>query len=161
MDNSALMKRAKEELLLAGFPDSPNTDNPDGGYDSCISASVFELLETFSDQGHSGTSAQIVLQLFNVLAGQGILTPLTGEDSEWIDQSEATGSPFWQNRRLSSVFKDADGKTFDINGIIFMDKDGSTYTDSEKSSVPATFPYMPNPQVIEDFEETLETKLNN
>ena len=43
------------------------------------------------------------------------LTPLTGEDDEWCDQSEMSGGePLWQNKRYSAVFKDGT-RAYDVN----------------------------------------------
>ncbi len=74
---------------------------------------------------------------------------MTGNDDEWnlVDPKHGT----YQNKRLSSVFKQHDvfdGQPYDIDGIVFYDlykdADGneqkSYFTDS-KSCVPITFPY--------------------
>ena len=86
------------------------------------------------------------------------LTPLTGEDDEWTNVSDyGSGDPLYQNKRLSSVFKEADGSCYNIDGKVFWewykDEDGkaikSHYTCRE-SRVAVTFPYtVPNEPIYE------------
>lgn len=56
----------------------------------------------------------VLLQLVNSLGRFEPLSPLTGEDDEWIDQSGPTGSPLYQNRRCPTVFKDERGNAYHI-----------------------------------------------
>lgn len=65
----------------------------------------------------------------------GPLSPLTGEDSEWNEIGEGR----FQNRRSSRVFKDEDGRAYDIEGRVFRDGAGC-YT-SRDSRVYVEFPY--------------------
>ena len=76
------------------------------------------------------------------------LTPLTGEDDEWIDQSEASSQPTWQNKRCYSVFKDADGKAYNSDGRVFRRPDGDAYTNGD-SRVEITFPYTPTIEYVD------------
>ena len=62
---------------------------------------IFELLEVFEKQNHSGYSAPHTIKLFSLLASYKPLVPLTGEDSEWIE----VGDGIFQNIRASNVFK--------------------------------------------------------
>ena len=130
---SRLVDFAKRELDYC-FPDK--SDN----LQQMAIRNVLELLETFSNQGHSGLSAPYVLRLFHRLAFWKPIKPLTGEDEEW---DEVCGeNNLQQNLRYSAVFrKNYDNSTaFDIKGKVFIDKDGIYYTNRD-SSVPITFPY--------------------
>jgi hypothetical protein len=107
---------------------------------------VLKLLEVFSDEGHSGSSAPYAINLFSRLANFEPVAPLTGEDWEWND----TGHNY-QNRRASHVFKDYDGNCYDINGKVFWEwcmpyeegeKPYKSYYTSRESRVPVTFPYI-------------------
>lgn len=109
-----------------------------------------QLLEVFSSQGHSGFSANYALGLFMKLADFKPITPLTGDDSEWVKPwGENDGT--MQNIRCSRVFKDKDGRTYDISGIVWKDKDGLTYT-SRESAVDVVFPYMPKTEYRDEAE---------
>jgi hypothetical protein len=102
---------------------------------------VLELLDLFSKHGHSGSSAPYAINLFTTLARFEPIVPLNGDDSEWSDCSYG-GEPQWQNKRCSHVFKGADGKAYDIQGIVFKHKDGGHFT-SRESRVYIEFPYTP------------------
>jgi hypothetical protein len=100
-------KHAKRELdiLLAAYPDKENPAIIAQFYDE-----ILALCEKYGLSGQSGGSAAVVVpslaESIKILLSNRILTPLTGEDSEW----SATQDKAWvQNNRLSTVFK--------VNGI--------------------------------------------
>ncbi len=139
---SNMLKWAIEELRLAGY----DAYDAEEGPNRWMSENVIELLTTFSNQGHSGVSAPTAVALFEKLAMWKPITPLTGEDDEWHEVSNGTQ----QNRRNSSVFKDAD-QAYWIEGQIFWewfsspDVDGGNpyklYFTSRDSRVNITFPW--------------------
>ena len=103
---SNLTEHAKHELELAGLFDK------DSDYEGAVGKAVMELVEVFSKQEHSGFSAQWVLDTFKTVASFKTITPVGKDPSEWIDVSEASGKPMWQNKRQSSLFSKDGGKTF-------------------------------------------------
>lgn len=108
-------------------------------YGNMMNKAVLEVLQTLVNQNHSGMSAPIVIKLVDRLWAWKPLTPLTGEDDEW---KESHGSVL-QNKRYSSVFKNKEtGEAYDIEGRIFAEPDGVTFTCRE-SRVSVEFPYMP------------------
>jgi hypothetical protein len=115
---------------------------PDGP-DLWLYNSLKEMLEVFGNQGFSGSSAGMAVSMFGRLAMFEPLSPLTGEDDEW----NKIGPDEYQNKRCSSIFKKF-GSAYNIEGIIFRDKDGHTYINSD-SRVYVTFPCMPE-SVIQD-----------
>jgi len=130
---SNLVDYAKKELDYC-FPDK--SDN----LQQMAIKNVLELLETFSNQGHSGFSAPYVLKLFDRLAHWKPIKPLTGEEDEWY---EAWGKDnLQQNKRYSAVFRENyDNSTaYNIKGKVFIDEDDCCYTNRD-SRVPVTFPY--------------------
>ena len=138
---------ALSEFKLAGWL------NEDGTFkdpmQEAVCNNVLQLLDVFGDEGHSGTSAPYTINLFRKLASFNIISPLTGEDSEWNDVSEYGGTPKYQNKRLSSVFKDATGRAYNIEGRVFWEwavYDGEVYKSyftGTGSAVDITFPYSP------------------
>jgi len=99
---SELVSFAKSELRTAGLFDA------DADYDGAVAANVVALMETFCAYGHSGGSAGATLGLFNKLAQHKPLTPLTGEDDEWVEVSSEDHHALFQNARCSTVFKQDD-----------------------------------------------------
>ena len=138
-----LIEYAKTELDKLGLGKENSTDI-DGLWNTEISKDVMELLEVFSRQGHSGISSSQVISLFSQLAGYSPLSPLTGEDSEWVQVAE----DLYQNKRASHVFKDSKNVAWDIQGKVFKDKDGCCFT-NQSSVTPVLFPYSPETKYIE------------
>ena len=123
-----------------------------------ICAHVLKLLEVFSAEEHSGSSAPYAVDLFKKLAMFEPVAPLTGEDWEWNEVDDGR----FQNKRCSHVFKQADrfdGQAYDIDGIIFYDwytdEEGNkrkSYFTGKDSFVPITFPYIPTKEYKERVE---------
>ncbi len=108
---------------------------------------LVNVARVFSLEGHSGGSAPIAIGwLAKVLAWEPI-APLTGADDEWRDVSEIMGVPEWVNKRCSRVFKGADGLAYDVQGRVFVEPGGTSYT-SRESCVPVVFPYTPTTEVV-------------
>lgn len=129
---SSIVDWAEEELKRYDFD----------FYGDNMNKAVLEVLKTLSDQGHTNMSASIVIQLVDRLWSWKPLTPLTGEDDEWTDECDPNGNK-WQNKRYSAVFKNKEtGECYDVEGRIFAEPDGCTFTCRE-SRVPVEFPYMP------------------
>ena len=59
---SRLIEHAAKELTRVGLFDN------DSDYDGALGDGVFDLIRTFAKQGHSGTSAEMTIELFVKLA---------------------------------------------------------------------------------------------
>lgn len=103
---STLVAYAREELQRAGLLDQ------DSDYSAQLGKHVLDLVQAFSEGRHSGESAEMTIQLLEKLLRFHPLTPLTYEPDEWIDQTEISGTPLWQNRRKSDVFSTDGGTTW-------------------------------------------------
>jgi hypothetical protein len=145
-------KHALKEFRAAGWIDE------NGQYidemQEMICRHVLALLDVFNGEGHSGSSAPYAINLFSKLAKFDPIVPLTGEDWEWTEVSERMGSKCWQNNRCSKVFKDEDGRAYDIDGKVFWEWSGtkeepykSHYTCRE-SRVYVEFPYTPKTEYV-------------
>jgi hypothetical protein len=105
-----LIEHAKYELQKAGLFDA------DSDYDGELGHGVLALIELFASQGHSMYSAIRTAYLFGELAAYRPLTPITSDPDEWIDRSEISGFPIWQNRRSTSAFsKDGGATWYDVD----------------------------------------------
>ena len=110
----SLVEQAKYEMDQINFGDED-------------SAVMVEILEKFFDQWDSGGAVWAVAPVLQRLIAGKCLSPLTGDDDEWVDVTDI----FYQNKRISSVFKDkADGRCYDIDHPL-----GKAHT--------ITFPYFP------------------
>lgn len=98
----SIIDQAKDELRRANF----------GEEDSAV---MIGILETFFGQWDSGGSVSVVAPVLQRLIAGQPLSPLTGEDDEWVE----VGPSVFQNKRCGSVFKDPrfhDGKlAYDID----------------------------------------------
>lgn len=128
---SDLMDFAKKELEIW----------TKGEMGEMMAEDVLEALNVLCEQGHSGLSAPIVISLLKRLWDWKPLTPLTGEGSEWTDELDPNGETL-QNKRCPAVFKDKKtGKARYLDGRVFVEPDGSTFT-CALSSVDIDFPYI-------------------
>jgi len=147
----SLLSYAESELNLIGLTEEDE-------YNAMMRKHILHIIKEFADDGHSGFSAPYAISILTKLMAFKPLTPLTGEDDEWTNVSNyGSGNPHYQNKRLSSVFKEENGSCYNIDGKVFWewykDEDGkaikSSYTCRE-SRVPVTFPYtVPNEPIYE------------
>jgi len=135
------LKRVGYRFDEDGYPVEDTTDDFDMNSEMCMC--VLEVLEVFAGQGHSGMTASYVLGILEKVMKFEPLTPLTGDDDEWVHIcDDRTGNEdIWQNKRCSRVFK-THTEVYDIDGKIFIEPDGGSYT-SMNSRVPVVFPYTP------------------
>lgn len=115
-------------------------DNEDLNMQKVINNDILQVIETFSNQGHSGFSANYALSIINRLLKFKPLSALTGEDSEWT-KLDYTDDICYQNKRCPSVFKDITGKAYNTEGKVFSDDNGHTWYTSKDSRVYIEFPY--------------------
>jgi hypothetical protein len=105
---------------------------------------ILKMVDVFAEEGHSSFSAEYAISILQKLLRWQPLSPLTGEDDEWIEQENG----WFQNKRCSRVFKKGkDGQAFDIRGKVFVEPDGVSYT-SNDSSVDIGFPYVPKTEYV-------------
>ena len=137
-------------------------DTPEGlEMQKQVTKEVLELIEVFANQGHSGFSAGYVAGLFDQLVHWRPLTPLTGDDDEWNDVSmySTDKRPTYQNKRCSRVFKEADGRVYDVEYWYMKDPDGNCYGGSDCFQ-DVVFPYMPQKPKLLDFDDSGDEEVN-
>lgn len=116
---------------------------------------ILRMVRVFSQEGHSGFSAGYAISCLEKLLRFEPLSPLTGEDDEWMEVGQGT----FQNKRCSRVFKEDDG-AYDIDGIVFWEwytdpetgEKHKTYFTCKDSRVPVQFPYTPKTEYKERIE---------
>lgn len=133
------VRHARRELVAAGYD-----LNEKGGPNRWIQDNLLDLLRVMSMQGHSGFSAAYLTGAFAKLSRFEPMTPLKGDESEWVE----VGPSVWQNARLSSVFKEADGRAYRYDGRVFREPDGCCFTNGD-SRVFIDFPYVPAQEYVD------------
>lgn len=136
---------AENELRRAGAFDE------DGAYMGALGPAVMKMVKIFAEEGHSGFSANLAINMFQRVARFEPLTPLTGDDDEWNE----CGHGVWQNRRSPRVFKNADGRAYDTEGRVFREASGACFT-SRDSRVYVEFPYSPATEYVDAPSEAAE-----
>lgn len=107
---SNLVKHAQRELELAGMFDK------DSDYEGMLGDAVMQLVKVFAKQGHSGFSAQQTLYIFSEVANFKNITDIGKSADEWMNVTESSPGPLWQNTRRSTTFSRDGGKTwYDID----------------------------------------------
>jgi hypothetical protein len=142
---SNLLSHAEDELNRIGMTeDSPDEMN------RMMRKHILHMMQEFANEGHSGFSASYAISILTKLMDFKPLSPLTGEDDEWVKHDYGNDVTY-QNKRRSSVFKDADGSCYDIDGKVFWEwcmpyekgeKPYKSYYTCRDSRVPVTFPYV-------------------
>jgi hypothetical protein len=100
---------------------------------------MIEVMEKFFSQWNSGGAVSVAAPILARLIAGKPLTPLTGEDSEWMIHDFDNTGIYAQNIRCTSVMKTTkDGPAFDVD----------LGDASEKVTI--TFPYMPDVRYIEN-----------
>jgi len=119
---SRLIDHAKREFLKLGYKPIEDCDDDPNKW---MQENILELLEVFSTQGHSGSSAPYVIDMFMKLAAFEPIGPILCTDDEWSDISDNS----YQNTRCSAVFKDGlDGKPYYLDAIVWKNQNNDTFT---------------------------------
>lgn len=118
-----------------------------------INQNILDLVEMFANQGHSGLTANYTIQILTKLLRQSFVTPLTGEDDEWIEVADGV----YQNKREGKIFKQAnrfDGKPYYLDGKVFSDDGGKSWFTNKDSLIIVEFPLKELPKteyiILED-----------
>jgi len=98
---------------------------------------ILALVDKFGESGQSGGSAPYtagaLAKAVEKLCLQQPICDITGVDEEWGEGNDwgGTGILSYQNKRLSSVFKEGkDGKPYFLHAIVFKGQNGCCFTGS-------------------------------
>jgi len=130
-----------DEFKIAGWIDD---DGVATHYDHIGKAAMIPIINELIQYEHLfyGKSLYDLMGILRRIQGQLPITPLTGDDSEWIEINEY----ILQNKRYAGIFKDSrinNGKAYDLNepGHAF---DNKFFIE---------FPYTPQPKCGKVFYE--------
>lgn len=143
IENDPLIQYALSEFRYAKFIDD------EGNYcdeiQEMMCKDVLEVLKLVSSQGHSGFSIGYFKNLFNKLINFEPLSPLTGNDNEWVKTGFGE-MEFEMNVRDGRVVRYPDGHCEFRDGLIIKYPDG---TQQKKSLVITSFPFVPKVEYID------------
>lgn len=142
---SSIVAHGLREMARSGMRE----DDPEDGPNKWMARSTHNLLAVFALEGHSGSSAAFARELFHALSGFRPWGALTGADDEWHDAGHGT----FQNVRCSSVFKERDGRAYDIDRTTYRYPDGVVVTTGRFGRDYITFPYTPGERRVVDLNE--------
>lgn len=109
---------------------------------------VMALIAIFLGQQHNKESGCIVGSMFNNLINFRRLSPLKGDDNEWLDITDINdGHTLFQNKRCVTVFKNEDC-AYNMEAFIFEYPDGKRFITKNSIGRIDCFPYTPNPVIV-------------
>lgn len=160
MTNSESHAKRELEILAKTSPDAliiPFTNE------------ILALCEAFGKSGQSGGSAPYTASAISgaikKLMMFETITPLTGENEEWVNTDTNNGNgPIFQNKRDSRVFKDGkEGKPYFIDAVVFDGNISQKFTTNglvlpNNDKIGSTqyikkFPFVPKTFYIEILEQ--------
>lgn len=109
---STYVTHAKKEFEIAWS----NKEDDDDGMQDFMCKQIIELLSVLATHGDSGFSIGYKLRHFQNAANFKIIAPLTFKDEEF---NLVSNEGIWQNKRLSGIFKYADG-TYSYNDDVLL-----------------------------------------
>lgn len=115
-----------------------------------IESSVIKMLAILDELPTEDRSRWRAMSLFGRLSTNQVITPLTGDESEWVDSDMENVK---KNRRCPFVFLRADGTAFDARAVVRLAADGSMRPESVEPR-DISFPYMPKQEVLGPKTET-------
>ncbi len=120
---------ARFELEKAGWFDD----------DQAMAVSLLAAIGAFAAYSHSGSSGPAAAAVLLRLIHQKPLSPLTGDEDEWVHVTDDP-KPLWQNKRCGSVFTDGTG-AYDIDAQVTRYPDGTLVSQDEDRRTVIAFPY--------------------
>lgn len=128
MSNLKDFAKREFEILRQNHPDSVVL-----GFEN----EIIKLIDKFGKSGQSGGSApfytSVIVKTIKSLLGYETITPITGQDSEWVWEDMINREDFdnVQNNRCFALFKRPDGTAYYLNAIVFQgEEDWNTFTSS-------------------------------
>lgn len=145
-------------LLLKSCKDSESLKTQ-----KAVNDDILNIIKLFSSQGHSGFSAGYSLNILKRLLDYKPLSAITGDEDEW-EQLNYSPDLAYQNKRCPSLFRDADGKVYNVEARIFSDDNGHTWYNCKESreyiELPYEVPAKPEYVIIDNMQERNSVMVN-
>lgn len=145
-------------LLLKSCKDSESLKTQ-----KAVNDDILDIIKLFSNQGHSGFSAGYSLNILKRLLDYKPLSAITDDEDEW-EQLNYSPDLAYQNKRCPSLFRDADGKVYNVEARIFSDDNGHTWYNCKESreyvELPYEVPAKPEYVIIDNMQERNSVMVN-
>lgn len=151
---------AEEEIRIACERERGNTSENEWDYGGACYESALKAFRSLMEDGHSGFSIAITLDILNKLVKGQVLTPIEDTDDVWNKRVRAYEKDYitYQCKRMSSLFKDvyADGHVeyIDVSRFRCRTLDSSAcWSNGHVSKIaseyfPITMPYIPRTYTV-------------
>ena len=151
---------AEEEIRIACERERGNTSENEWDYGGACYESALKAFRSLMEDGHSGFSIAITLDILNKLVKGQVLTPIEDTDDVWNKRRRAYEKDYitYQCKRMSSLFKDvyADGhiEYIDVSRFRCRTLDSSAcWSNGHVSKIaseyfPITMPYIPRTYTV-------------
>lgn len=151
---------AEEEIRIACERERGNTSENEWDYGGACYESALKAFRSLMEDGHSGFSTAITLDILNKLVKGQVLTPIEDTDDVWNKRGRAYEKDYitYQCKRMSSLFKDvyADGhiEYIDVSRFRCRTLDSSAcWSNGHVSKIaseyfPITMPYIPRTYTV-------------
>lgn len=151
---------AEEEIRIACERERGNTSENEWDYGGACYESALKAFRSLMEDGHSGFSITITLDILNKLVKGQALTPIEDTDDVWNKCGRAYKKDYitYQCKRMSSLFKDvyADGhiEYIDVSRFRCRTLDSSAcWSNGHVSKIaseyfPITMPYIPRTYTV-------------
>lgn len=152
---------ARREFKALGYKP---IEEEEEGPNKWVQENVLELLEVFSKQGHSGSSAPYVAKMFEKLALFEPLSPITGKEQEWAEPFMADGTQ--QNVRCCSLFRTPGELPRYSDAIVWKGPDPyDTFTGGNMNGISSSlcikgFPFTPKTFYIDVKREKYDPEIH-
>ena len=116
------------------------TDDEGRKMQKAINRDILDIIKLFSEQGHSGFSAQYSMTMLKRLMDYKPLTPIEDNEEDWtkLDYDDDLA---YQCSRCPSLFKDKQGRVYNVEGKVFSDDNGHTWYTCGDSRIYVELPY--------------------
>lgn len=158
MTNTQAHAKRELDILLNQTPDAVIRD---------FVPEILALCEVFGKSGQSGGSysfvANVLGETIKKLCKFDVISPLTGDDTEWNDVGHYGDDDTFQNNRNSAVFKQSkDGKPYFLDAIVWRgqydwDKGTDRWNDTYTGRATLNGETYYSRQYIKDFPFTPKT----
>lgn len=145
------IEHAEYELKNIGYKGEPVGENDQN---HVVYTGIMDIVKRFDEMDIHGIFADYTVCALERLLRHCPLSPLTGEDDEWIDASDSLPG-CWQNKRYPHVYKDSQ-KAWDDQAIIFIDPNGYRFTDHRSRRDIDKFPYSPAKEYVEVVDQVIK-----
>jgi hypothetical protein len=130
----------KSGLLLFAERELARIPKDADGMQELINKHILDMVKVFSDEGHTGFTANYAINILDRLLRYLPLTTIEDTPEDWNE----VGHGVYQHKRCSNVFKDkreSDGKAYILNAKLFSDDGGKTWFANSNSREVIEFPY--------------------